>query len=147
MRSSYAACLLCILLALAGGARADAVEDAINAPGIHFGTSPLTWNKRVAELVAARELSPHEAARIHALVSVAISESYAEAQKSGHPCVPCIANPAVISILEQELDVRLSLIAERETADDQAAGRRIGRRVMARYPSISPAASSPAPAR
>ena len=53
--------------------------------------------------------------------------------------MPCIANPAVISILEQELDLQLSLIAERETADDQAAGRRIGRRVMARYPSISPA--------
>src|SRR5688572_2732320 len=97
----HAAGILCAWFALAGAARADAVEDAIHAPGIHFGTSPLTWNNRVAELLAARGLVPREAARVQALVSVAISESYAEAQNLAHACVPCIANPAVISILEQ----------------------------------------------
>jgi hypothetical protein len=116
------------------------------APGIHFGTSPLTWNGRVAELIEARKLTSIESARIHALVSTAITQSYEEARRARHECAPCIANPAVVSILEEELGARLSLIAERETADDQAAGRRIGRQAMARYRPISPETSSPAPA-
>jgi len=120
--------------------------DEIQAPGIHFGTSPLTWNGRVAELIAARKLTSIESARIHALVSTAITESYADARRTGHDCAPCIANPAVVSILEEELDARLALIAERETPDDQAAGRRIGRQALARYRPISPGTSSPAPA-
>lgn len=127
-----------------------AVSDSpIDAPAsdIHFGTSPLTWNARVAELVSARGLSPIEAARIHALVSTAIAESYAHARRSGASCAPCIANPAVVSILEDQLGAQLSLIAQRETAENLAAGRLIARQAMARYRPISPEASSPAPAR
>jgi hypothetical protein len=126
-------------------ARHEGIEEPAD---IYFGTSPFTWNGRVAELISTRGLSPVGAARIHALVSMAIADAYAVARESAHPCAQCIVTPAVAAILDSELGARLDLLAERSDKLDQDMGRQIGRYALQRYrPATSPAASSPAPAR
>ena len=124
-------------------------HESIEAPiDIYFGTSPLTWNGRVAELISTRGLSPVGAARIHALVSMAIADAYAVARESGHPCAQCIATPAVAAILDSELGARLDLLIERSSKLEQDMGRQIAGYALQRYRrATSPAASSPAPAR
>jgi hypothetical protein len=115
---------------------------------IHFGTSPLSWNGRVAELASAKGLGELERARLHALVSMAIADAYAVARESGHPCAQCIATPAVAAILDSELGARLDLLIERSSKLEQDMGRQIAGYALQRYRrATSPAASSPAPAR
>ena len=111
-------------------ARYDGNEDPAD---IHFGTSPLTWNGRVAELASSKGLSPIERARLHALVSMSLADAYAVARESGDRCAPCIATPAVAFILESELGARLQLLSVRSPKIDQDTGRQIARYALLRY--------------
>jgi hypothetical protein len=92
-------------------------------------------------------MSPIERARLHALVSMAIVDAYAFARESGELCAPCIATSAAAVVLEAELGTQLAQVSSLPDAFGQDSGRQIGRHALRRYSAISPAASSPAPAR
>jgi len=70
---------------------------------------PLLWNLIAAKLIEGRGLAPIEAARVHALVSFAVSEVYSASARNGRAaradptCVPCAAGVATLSILESAL--------------------------------------------
>ncbi len=84
----------------------DRISDG-SRTGPMFG--PMTWNPAVARLIEARRLKPIEAARMHALISVAVSDIYAArrdvdyARGREHPCAPCAVGAAILLILESEL--------------------------------------------
>jgi hypothetical protein len=122
-------------------------RDLLPAADTDSAPSPLSWNSRVAELASAKGMSPIERARLHALVSMAIVDAYAFARESGERCAPCIATPAAAAVLEAELGTQLARLSLPTDTLDQDSGRQIGRHALRRYSAISPAASSPAPAR
>jgi hypothetical protein len=85
----------------------------------------------VAEVIAARGLRPIESARIHALVSIAIADAHAVAQKERYPCAWCVAASAMATILAVELGTGVNDAVEVST--DQLVGREIGRYALQQY--------------
>jgi len=87
---------------------ADRALDGSRAGQPGSIAEPLMWNAIAARLAEARHLTPIEAARIHALVAIAVSDAYsATAEKSyarpaDLPCPPCAAAVATLVILESE---------------------------------------------
>src|SRR5262245_1337147 len=94
------------------GGNVYAVWSWDGAPARAAGTpadpasDPLLWNLIAAKLIEARALSPIEAARLHALVSIAVSDVYAAAGRGSRAfraeraCIPCAAGVATLRVLE-----------------------------------------------
>lgn len=85
------------------------------APG-HSTQGPLAWNTVVSQLASQRHLELLDTARIHALVSMAVSHAFAEA----HRCTACLAGAAVRMVLDAEFGA-------------DAAGDAIGRDVLVQW--------------
>ena len=72
-------------------------------------SEPLLWNLIAAKLIEGRGVAPIAAARVHALVSFAVSEVYSASVRNGcaaradAACVACAACVATLSILESAL--------------------------------------------
>jgi hypothetical protein len=92
------------------GANVYAIRIAERAPvaGGRFksASDPLQWNVFAARLIESRPMAPLESARLHALVSLAVSELYS-AQGEGSIadyapalCVSCAAGVATAAVLE-----------------------------------------------
>jgi hypothetical protein len=105
------------------------------------GESPLAWSGIVSDLAAARGLDILDAARVHALVSTAISQSFAASEQAGgghrlispatmdqDACTPCVAGAAVRVILEAEFGTA-------------GTGREIGRRALMQWTRVGHAAA------
>jgi hypothetical protein len=82
-------------------------EPAARAPGVPEAASdPLLWNLIAAKLIEGRALAPIEAARVHALVAIAVSDIYSaagrgsRAWRTARPCVSCAAGVATLRVLE-----------------------------------------------
>jgi len=82
-------------------------EPAARAPGVpEAAADPLLWNLIAAKLIEGRALAPIEAARVHALVSIAVSDIYSAAGRGSRAfraersCVPCAAGVATLRVLE-----------------------------------------------
>lgn len=111
-----------------GAARADELPSVDHQRSVG---SPLTWNSIIAELIAIRGLNSIEAARIHALTSMAITNAYLVTRDARDPCKPCIAAAAVATILESEVSARGR---ESEAVNiHQVVGRDIGRYMLRHY--------------
>ena len=85
-------------------------EPAARAPGVPEAASdPLLWNLIAAKLIEGRALAPIEAARVHALVSTAVSDIYSAAGRGSRAfraersCVSCAARVATLRVLESAL--------------------------------------------
>jgi hypothetical protein len=70
---------------------------------------PLLWNLIAAKLIEGKPLAPIEAARTHALVSMAVSELYCAAGRGSralhadHLCVHCAAGVATLKVVASAL--------------------------------------------
>jgi hypothetical protein len=69
-------------------------------------SDPLQWNVFAARLIESRPMAPFEAARLHALVSLAVSELYSAQDQGSFAeygpalCVSCAAGVATSAVLE-----------------------------------------------
>lgn len=87
----------------------EQASNRVQASQVGSVSEPLIWNLIAAKLVDASRLEPIDAARVHAVVSIAISDVYsATTQEShgrhtDHPCVPCVASVATLIVLESTL--------------------------------------------
>ena len=69
-------------------------------------SDPLQWNRFAARLIESRPMAPLEAARLHALVSLAVSELYLAydqgsfAEYTPALCISCAAGVATSAVLE-----------------------------------------------
>jgi hypothetical protein len=108
-------------------------QDDDESASIPHDTGPQAWNTMTLELIASRELSPIERARIHALVWMVIADAYTAAEDAGYPCGSCVASAAVTTILESELGARLAPASARSGKADEDMGRKIGRYALLRY--------------
>src|SRR5262249_21326483 len=69
-------------------------------------SDPLRWNLFAARLIESRSMAPLESARLHALVSLAVSELYSAyvqgsfAEYTPGLCVSCAAGVAASAVLE-----------------------------------------------
>jgi len=92
-----------IYAVLASGEFPDA-QSKRTAPAAEL----LIWHPIVARLSAAQRLKPIEAARMHALVSMAVNDIYTrtwdvgDKSAPGYPCAPCAAGAAVLTIFGSE---------------------------------------------
>ena len=72
-------------------------------------SEPLLWNVIAAKLIEGKPLAPIEAARTHALVSMAVSELYCAAGRGSralhadHLCVHCAAGVATLKVVASAL--------------------------------------------
>jgi hypothetical protein len=87
---------------------AERSGDASPADRVGPTSEALMWNSIAAKLIAARRLTSIEAARIHALISIAASDVYAAAKEDldsrgqDQACAPCAAGVATLVIVESE---------------------------------------------
>ena len=87
--------------------RASEREAAPSAAArFKYASDPLLWNVFAAQLIEARPMQPLESARLHALVSLAVSSLYSAYDQGSLVeympalCVPCAAGVATTAVLE-----------------------------------------------
>jgi hypothetical protein len=92
------------------GANVYAIRASERSPraaaGFKSASDPLQWNVFAARLIESRSMTPLESARLHALVSLAVSELYSAqgdgsfAEYASAVCVSCAAGVATTEVLE-----------------------------------------------
>ena len=71
-----------------------------------YASDPLLWNVFAAQLIEAKAMQPLESARLHALVSLAVSSLYSAYDQGSFVeympalCIPCAAGVATTAVLE-----------------------------------------------
>lgn len=100
-------------------------EPPARSPGTAAepASEPLLWNVIAAKLIEGKPLAPIEAARTHALVSIAVSELYCAAGRGSralhadHLCVHCAAGVATLRVVASALAPERSRAAKLATPE------------------------------